>query len=288
MLVGALRRPVEPRQRTAEQVREHYLVERELADRLRHAPREARAALYPQVYDELFRRLPHHPQLARRSQPGEAARRRRKVEEQAAYLRRFVSPRTVFAELGAGDCSLSLALAPFVERVYAVEVSAQITSGVAAPHNFRLALTDGPRVPLPDGTVHFAFSDQLMEHLHPEDAAEQLRDVHRVLAPGGRYLCITPSRLYGPSDISWHFDDEATGLHLKEYSAGELRRLFLANGFREVRFYAGARGWFVRMPYAAIAAAEALLESLPGRLRRRIGKLAPMRALLGVRALAVK
>lgn len=274
--------------RSAAQLREHYVVERELAERLRKAPRAARTALYPQVYDELFRRLPHHPQLARRSDPAEAARRRRKVELQARFLRRFVGPRTVFAELGAGDCSLALALAPFVERVYAVEVSAQITSGVAAPANFRLVLTDGPRVPLADGSVGFAFSDQLMEHLHPEDAADQLREVLRVLGPGGRYLCITPNRLYGPSDISWHFDDEATGLHLKEYSAGELRRLFLANGFREVRFYAGARGFFVRMPYAAIAAAEGVLGALPGRLRRRLGRLAPLRALLGVRALAIK
>jgi hypothetical protein len=32
-----------------------------------------------------------------------------------------------------------------------------------------------------------------MEHLHPEDAFEQLRNIIRALAPGGRYVCITPT-----------------------------------------------------------------------------------------------
>ena len=40
----------------------------------------------------------------------------------------------------------------------------------------------------------------------PEDAVEQLRHLHAALAPGGVYLCITPSRLTGPHDISYLFD----------------------------------------------------------------------------------
>lgn len=55
-----------------------------------------------------------------------------------------------------------------------------------------------------------------------------------------------------------------------------------------MRFFAGARGWYVRVPYALVAFAEAFLEPLPRRVRRAIGALAPMRALLGVRAAAVK
>ena len=273
--------------RTAAQIRGHYVIERELAERLRRAPREARAALYPQVYDELFRRVPHHPQLARQRDPAERARRARKIGQQLRFLKRFLGPRTRFMEVGAGDCALSLRAAAHAKQVYAVEVSRQLTKDVAAPGNLALVLTDGPSVPLPDGSVDFAFSDQLMEHLHPEDAAEQVRDIQRVLASGGRYFCITPNRLYGPWDISSHFDEQATGLHLKEYSNGELRRLFLECGFREVRFYAGARGYFVRVPYALIAAMEGLLERLPHRWRR-LGDFGAVRALLGVRAMAVK
>lgn len=282
MLVGAAER------RTPAELREHYLIERELADRLRNAPREARPGLYGEVYDELFRRVPHHPQLAQRSRPERAAARAREVQRQLRFLRRFLGPGVAFAEIGAGDCALALRAAALAGRVYAVDVSRRITSGIAPPANFALVLTDGSRVPLPDASVQFAFSDQLMEHLHPDDAAEQLRDIRRALAPGGRYLCITPNRLLGPQDISAHFDDVATGLHLKEYSARELRRLLLDSGFAAVRFYAGARGWFVPVPYALLALLEAALARLPRPVRRRLRRFPPLRALLGVRALATK
>lgn len=274
--------------RSAAQLREHYLIEKELADRLRNAPREARPSLYTQVYDELFRRVTHHPQLRARRQLQDAGRRLRKVEQQLRVLRPHLRPNETFLEIGAGDCSLSLRAAAFAGKVYAVEVSEQITSGLRPPKNFELRLTAGARVPVADGAAHFAFSDQLMEHLHPEDAADQIREIHRALASGGKYLCITPNRLYGPRDISAHFDDVATGLHLKEYSASELRRLFLDNGFSVVRFYAGARGFFVRFPYPVIAAMERALEALPRRWRRRLADCGPLRAILGVRALAIK
>jgi hypothetical protein len=57
-----------------------------------------------------------------------------------------------------------------------------------------------------------------MEHLHPEDALEQLQKIRRTLARGGVYVCITPNRVNGPHDVSGLFDDEARGLHLREYS----------------------------------------------------------------------
>jgi SAM-dependent methyltransferase len=273
--------------RTSEQIREHYVVERELADRLRTAPRGERAALYGAVYDELFRRLPHHPQLLAQG-ASLAERRRKSVEHQWRFARRFIPRDGVFLEIGAGDCALSIRAAGIAQRVYAIDVSDELTRRVALPANVELRLTDGAAVPAPSGAVHVAFSNQLMEHLHPEDALEQLRDIQRTLVPGGVYLCITPNRLTGPHDISGHFDEQATGLHLREYSARELRTLFREAGFREVRFFAGARGRYVRVPYALVALAEAALEPLPRRARRAIGALAPVRALLGVRVAGVK
>ena len=40
-------------ERPPELLRQHYEVERELADRLRHSTREERRTLYGEVYDEL-------------------------------------------------------------------------------------------------------------------------------------------------------------------------------------------------------------------------------------------
>src|SRR4051812_37746524 len=102
-LPKTLRVPIKRGERRTEaQLREHYLVERELADRLRHAGRNERRALYPLVYDELFRRVPHHPmnrpKLNARA-PG--------VERDVAFLRPFLEPNDVFLEIGAGDCALA-------------------------------------------------------------------------------------------------------------------------------------------------------------------------------------
>ena len=74
-------------ERSEERLRHHYLVERELADRLRNAPDAERGRLYPQVYDELMRRVPDHPQLTARSDPEDFARRARECDQHFAFLR---------------------------------------------------------------------------------------------------------------------------------------------------------------------------------------------------------
>ena len=274
--------------RSIEEVREHYRIERELADRLRNAPRAERPRLYGEVYDELFRRVPHHPQLRAASDPERHRRRSRSVEHQLAFLRPYLRPGMSFMEVGAGDCALALRVAEFAGRVIALDVSDQITRGAPRPPNLQVILTEGSRVPVAEASVDVAFSNQLMEHLHPEDAVEQLAGIHRTLVHGGAYLCITPNRLYGPRDVSAQFDEVATGLHLREYAAHELRRLLLEAGFGEVRFYAGGAGRFVRCPYAAVAALESALERLPRRLRRRVADNPPARAVLGLRIAAIK
>ena len=48
----------DPDERSPERLRVHYELERRLADRLRNGTREERAALYGEVYEELFRSLP--------------------------------------------------------------------------------------------------------------------------------------------------------------------------------------------------------------------------------------
>ena len=274
--------------RSEAEVRRHYLVERELADRLRAAPEALRRTLYPQIYDELYRRLPNHPQLRARLQPDAQARRNRDVDWQFRFLRRALGERSVFAEIGAGDCALSARVASHVKRVYAIDVSDEIMHNAQRLPNLVPTLSDGVSIPLPEGCVDVAFSAQLIEHLHPCDAKAQLANVYRSLARDGRYFCITPNRLYGPQDVSGHYEEVASGLHLKEYSARELLQLLRGAGFRAVRFYAGARGRLVRMPYLVIRAAETALGLLPYRLRKPLASLAPMRALLGLYAVALK
>jgi SAM-dependent methyltransferase len=271
--------------RPPERLLAHYRVERRLADRLRRAPdAEARRRIFATMYEDLFREVPDHPRLLARDDA--IAERERDVGWDLAQLRPYLEPGCTFLEIGAGDCALSARVAEGAGKVYAVDISDQRAGKL--PANVRVVISDGTSIPVPAGSVDLAFSDQLMEHLHPDDARTQLANIHRALRPGGVYFCITPNRLYGPSDISAYFDNEAHGFHLREYSLREIVSILREAGFGRIRTYVGARGLFVRFPRPALQALEALLEKLPATWRRRVAATKPMRALLGLRVAAVK
>jgi SAM-dependent methyltransferase len=281
--------PIVPRKRGEsrcdERLRIHYLVERRLADRIRNARGPAeRREIFATMYDDLFRLVPDHPRLLAKG--AATADRERDIGWDLAQLRPYLAPGCVFLEIGAGDCALAAAVAPRAGQVYAVDISDQ-TQAVLPP-NVAVVLSDGRSIEVPPGSVDVAFSDQLMEHLHPDDAIEQLRNIHRALKPGGVYVCITPNRLYGPSDISAYFDDVARGFHLREYALREMRAIFAEAGFPNLHVYVGARGWFMRCPAAVVEGLERLLEKLPARLRRRIADNRMLRAVLGLRVAAIK
>lgn len=279
--------PVPPSQgkRTPEQIREHYELERALADRLRHASKEQRRVLYSSLYDELFRQIPHHAQLTRKASPQKSAA---SVAAQLRLLGPYLSERKTFLELGPGDCALCVEVATKVRHVYAIDVSAEITKNTRFPANLDLILSDGCSVPVPAGSVAVAFSNQLMEHLHPEDALEQLHNIWTALSPGGVYICITPNRLNGPHDISKYFDVVATGFHLKEYTAFELVHLLRRQGFETIIAIVGGQRYFAHVPIMLPLACEWLLEFLPLGLRSAITKRPPARQLLGIRLVAIK
>lgn len=269
------------------QILEHYAVEVALADQLRASSKEARLSgnLYTILYDELYRRVPHHQQLTRKASAEGTAKA---LEWQFGMVGRFLKRHTHFLEIGPGDCALSLKVAPMVEQVYAVDISAIITSHASVPSNFKLVLSDGCDIPLPENSIDVAYSNQLMEHLHPDDAREQLQNIYKTLKPGGRYVCVTPNKVNGPWDISYCCEAEARGFHLKEYSQRELSHLFRAVGFSKLAAYAGARGHYVRFPLFLIFGLEDLLSKLPFHIRSGIGRSLFFRAILGIRLIGVK
>ena len=269
--------------RSAEAIRRHYEIEKTLAARLRGASREDRPSLYRTVYDDLFRLLPDHPQLVRKQSPERA---RNKISAQLGLLGAYLRSDAVFLELGAGDCAFSLEMAMRVKQVFAVDVSEQITAGVQRPDNLAVVICDGCTIPLSPNTVDLVYSNQLVEHLHPDDLVQQLGSVRSVLRPNGTYLCVTPNRLNGPHDISKYFDDEATGLHIKEYTNAELKALFLAAGFSDCCAYAGAEGRYLRLPMSLPIAIETILQRLPIPIRKSIARRPPFTSLLGVRIAA--
>ena len=236
---------MEGSQRSSEQVREHYEIEKALAAQLRAASAKERKQLYGKLYDELCRRVPHHPQLSRKASPEET---RRLVHHQLNVLSRFIGRDTTYLEIGPGDCALTFEVAKYVRKSIGVDVCAELTASERRPENFELILSDGTSIAVPGGSIDVAYSNQLMEHLHPEDARDQLLNLNRALRLGGIYVCETPNRLTGPHDVSRDFDAIATGLHLREYTNAELIELFRECGFNPVWIYSTVRGHPFRLP----------------------------------------
>jgi SAM-dependent methyltransferase len=282
--VQLIRTPGPQETRTPEQLLEQYLVEKDLAMKLRCATKAERGTLYSSTYDELFRRIAHHSQLTNKVSPAQQARR---IGPQITLLRPWLTPKTTFLEIGAGDCALSLALAERVAHVYAIDVSAEITA-TTRPQNFTLVLSDGTSIPVPEGSITLAYSNQLMEHLHPDDALDQLANIYRALAPGGVYICVTPNRLTGPHDISRYFDTVATGFHLKEYTCTELIAMFRRVGFRTVQQCLRKGSTYVRVPGGLAQYAERTIERLPPRPQQRASNTRLVRGLLEIRLVATK
>lgn len=252
-----------------EKVRLHYEIEKELANRLKSSSHEERKGLYSSVYDEFSRRVPSYTERFQQRAAQETATIK---SPQWRFLRRFLRKETVFLEIGAGAGAISLTAAKFVKKVYAQEVSGEIIQKVREAKNLEVILFDGLSIsPLPEH-VDVAYSDQVMEHIHPDDALEQLISIYEALAPGGIYICITPNRLNGPHDVSRHFDLVATGFHLKEYTNTELNNLFKQAGFSRVTVYMGAAGCYVRWPLFLLRLQEQLLDHLPRRLSRAIAR----------------
>ncbi len=271
--------------RSPEQIREQYEIERRLADQLRAASRQDRKHLYTTLYEELFQKIPHHPLLTQKHTPEQ---KQEIVERQLRWLRPSVGPNDVFLEVGAGDCLVTFEVARLVHRAIAIEVSETVAHQDGAPGNFELVISDGTSIPVPAGSVDVAYSQQLMEHLHPDDALEQLRNIYDALKPGGRYFCVTPNRTTGPHDISKHFDESATGFHLKEYTIGELARLFRDVGFRDIKLYVATQGQAKAIPTLPFQVLEHLLRLVPRGPRIRLAYLVRPRVLFSFRLVAYK
>jgi len=271
--------------RSLERIKDHYLIEKELAARLCAATREERRHLYSIVYDELFQRVPDHPQLVLKLN---TSLRRKEVRAGLKLLGKYLHANATYLEIGPGDCALAVEAARRVRQAFAVDVSREIAAGVHLLKNLELAISDGSSIPVPPGTIDVAYSDQLMEHLHPDDAAAQLQNILASLVPGGVYICITPNRWSGPHDVSRYFDEEATGFHLHEYTVGELALMFREAGFRSVEALVGSGGAHIRTPAVVISSLERLLEMLPEKFGRKLARQLPLRVILGAKVVARK
>lgn len=275
--------------RAPERIVAHYDLERRLAARMRLSTQSQREhGLYTEMYDALLGELDDHP---RKRPITEKGRRNRAayVRRQADLILGHMRERDVFLEIGGGDCEVTLLLARHVEKAIVIDVTDELAPPDAAVANFQFIKTAGVNLPLASDSVSFVYSNQVMEHLHPDDARAQMREIFRVLKPGGQYLCRTPSRVTGPHDVSRYFDAVAVGTHMKEYIYAELIALFDEAGFTRQHILVAPRAYRVcTLPRFIALAAETLFARVPRNLHTLICRSHAVRALLGVTMIGEK
>lgn len=255
-----LKQPL-PDHRSYEQLLNHYRVEKSIAQKLMQASREERQGIYATMYDELFVRVPDHPRLTRRtSEALTAIANRSKLQ----LIDRFLDKASVFVEFAPGDCKFSLSVAQYVPHVYGVDISDQHDPADHFPENFRLIVYDGYNLDeMENDSVDIVFSDQLIEHFHPEDTRLHFELVHRILKKGARYVFRTPHPLTGPHDVSRYFCDEPECFHLKEWTYIEMKELLLDIGYSGFCSRWQARNINIRLPNAYFAFCEHALGAIP-------------------------
>jgi len=151
----------------------------------------------------------------------------------------YVAPRSVVADLGCGEGTLTLEVARWAKRVIAVDRSrAMLDRGreLAEKRGVRNVVwkeADIEKVPLKDASVEIVLLSQVLHSvLHP---GVVLREAHRILAPGGTLL-VQELRSHKEEWVKDKLGDVWLGFEEKQ-----LKTLLRKNKFTRIKLDTGSR-----------------------------------------------
>ena len=124
------------------------------------------------------------------------------------YFQRFVPPDSSVLEVGAGYCEFINTIV--ARRKIAVDLNPDVRQHAAAGVEV-LVTTSTDLSALAPGSLDIAFASNFFEHLERRDIVQTMREVARVLRPGGRFLILQPNYRYCHRDY-WMFFDHLTAL----------------------------------------------------------------------------
>lgn len=222
-LVGAYKENYQLSDISFQQLEKHAALEGELTDKLLISEPETRSEVFSSAYSRLYRELTWLVGTGTHSGGKRWAR--------------IMRPGASIFEVGSGKGYLIDYLASQGFRCVATELSTErIERDVleAVPRHS----TDGVHLSRfePEGNYDYVISDQVVEHLHPDDILEHFREARKLLKEGGCYIVRTPHACAGPYDLSRVFnEDRPVFMHLHEFTHLEMEALTRECGYRSIK-----------------------------------------------------
>lgn len=142
-------------------------------------------------------------------------------------------------EVGCGDASFTTELAKYSRFVTAIDISAgQIAENARRFPGITFRQHDvAGRFPFADGAFEVIWCSEVLEHLF--DPAYALREMHRILRPGGRLLVTVPyhGRFKNLLIALFKWDEHfvPSNPHIRFYTKRTLSRIADKAGFRSIR-----------------------------------------------------
>ena len=155
----------------------------------------------------------------------------------------------VILDFGAGIGTLADQMSDLGDIV-CVEVDPEQSETLRAKGYEVLASVDS----LKDGTVSFAYSSNVLEHL--DDDLGALRAIHRKMRPGGRLALFVPA-----FESIWSANDDRVG-HKRRYTQKSLADLVARSGFRvENARYVDSIGFLLALLFRYIGSKDGSLNT---------------------------
>jgi len=155
----------------------------------------------------------------------------------------------VVVDIGCGIGRVARYMAPNCKLLWAVDVSKQMLAmaaeRLADQSNVRFARSADTRIPdIADSSVDFVYSILVLQHLEREDAFLMLREIRRILRPGGTAYMTFPNLLsdvYLTSFVTYAESGEAAvnPARARIYTPQEVERLLPAAGLTLTSLEAG-------------------------------------------------
>lgn len=217
---------------TEEMILKHWELEKLLTQRLLKTTSENRWEIFEQCYNMLYKELSWLNKYVDTA-------RNNTSKNYETWVHLIGKPPKKIYEIGSGKGELISYLANCGYECRATEITRERGEKfIPDTSNLTWDISDGVHLDKFTSKDYYdvVISNQVIEHLHPDDVSDHFKNVYRILTNNGRYIFSTPHCYLGPADVSRVFKyEKPICMHLKEYTYKEIKELLDCAGFQNVR-----------------------------------------------------